>query len=81
MTELAMINTNASPANIAINRDKNKRQVNLLHLAEYFWKIAVEMHSKLNVSRNSLAFFAGRLDFISRGTFQPLQFCDYMWFC
>lgn len=62
MTESVMINTNASSENIAINGDKNKRQVSSVHLAEDFrkssWnfrkkKWAEETQDELNVSMNS----------------------------
>jgi len=38
MTESVVINTNASSTNIAINRDKNKRKINSVHLAADFRK-------------------------------------------
>lgn len=44
MSEPVMINTNVSSANSAIKRDKNKRQINSLHLAGDFRKRAEDTH-------------------------------------
>lgn len=66
MTEPVMINTNAFSANITINRDKNKTQINSEHLAEIFRKWAEtsekrragETQAKLSALRNSTSFFS-----------------------